>query len=89
MCRLLQIRAEQVAGIMEGGLAGESGPAASTITAAADSARMWNAGKGGAYWAPGARRQIKQSAHLRSLESLAGSLLCLAGCMIVPADSCC
>ena len=38
---------------MEGDLAGEGGPAASTVMSAADSARMWNAGKGGAYWAPG------------------------------------
>jgi len=53
MRRLLQVKAEQIAGIMEGDLAGEGGTAASTIMAAADSARMWNAGKGGAYYAPG------------------------------------
>lgn len=63
----MQIRAEQVAGIMEGDLGGEGGPAASTIMAAADSARMWNAGKGGAYWAPGEVLQFRQSAHLPSL----------------------
>lgn len=48
------MRAEQIAAVMEGDLAGEGGPAASAITAAADSARMWNASKGGAYYAPGA-----------------------------------
>lgn len=47
------MRLEQIAAVMEGDLGGESGPAASTIMAVADAARMWNAGKGGAYYAPG------------------------------------
>ena len=47
------MRLEQIAAVMEGDLGGEGGPAASTIMAVADAARMWNAGKGGAYYAPG------------------------------------
>lgn len=54
VCRLMQVRPEQLAGVMEGDLAGEGGQAASTIMAAADSVRMWHPGKGGAYYAPGA-----------------------------------
>ncbi len=67
--RLLQVKAEQIAGIMEGELAGEGGPAASTITAAADSARMWNAGKGGAYWAPGVLLHLMSLAYITLTKS--------------------
>ncbi|BDA41503.1 probable helicase HelY [Coccomyxa sp. Obi] len=51
--RLVQVRAHQIAAVMEGDLAGEGGRAAAAIVGAADSVRAWTAGKGGAFYAQG------------------------------------
>ena len=47
------MRAQQIAAVMEGDLAGEGGRAAAAITGAADAVRAWTAGKGGAFYAQG------------------------------------
>lgn len=54
--RLVQVRAHQIAAVMEGDLAGEGGSAAAAIVGAADSVRAWTAGKGGAFYAQGEAR---------------------------------
>jgi hypothetical protein len=54
--RLLQVRREQVAAVAEGELQ-EGGRAAAAVMAAADGARAWSSGKGGAFFAPGASAQ--------------------------------
>ena len=46
------MRAEQIAAVAEGDLQ-EGGPAAAGVLAAADGARGWSCGRGGAYFAPG------------------------------------
>ncbi|KAK9908752.1 hypothetical protein WJX75_002337 [Coccomyxa subellipsoidea] len=51
--RLVQVRAAQIAAVMEGDLAGEAGRAAAAVVEAADAARAWSAGKGGAFYAQG------------------------------------
>lgn len=49
----MQVRAAQIAAVMEGDLAGEAGRAAAAVVEAADAARAWSAGKGGAFYAQG------------------------------------
>ncbi len=67
-CRLVQVRAEQIAAVMEGDLAGEGGRAAAAVVEAADAARSWSAGKGGAFYAQG-EMPSSQTHHLHSFSS--------------------